>query len=235
MSNTRHLSLPFIAAAQAQKHVTVNEALSRIDCVVSGTVLSRSESVPTSPEDGDCSIVPDGAGGAWAGRDGEIACFLNGGWDFIQPWNGMQIWVSDEAMFAVFVGRWVAGATALSPGGAATFSLIAEFDHELAAGPVSSIAAAIPDKAVVLGVSARVLTEITGTTSWRLGVTGSDDRYGSGFGAAQGAFAEGVTGSPLAYYGPTDLIISAEGGAFSAGSIRVAIHYASIAAPAMVS
>ena len=34
MSDSLNLNLPYVEAAQAQKHVTVNEALSRLDALV---------------------------------------------------------------------------------------------------------------------------------------------------------------------------------------------------------
>jgi hypothetical protein len=39
MSETIHLRLPYLAAAQAQKHVTHNEALSRLDATVQLAVI----------------------------------------------------------------------------------------------------------------------------------------------------------------------------------------------------
>ena len=46
MTDTSNLTLPLLAAAQAQKHVTVNEALQRLDGVVQLTLRSRSEATP---------------------------------------------------------------------------------------------------------------------------------------------------------------------------------------------
>ena len=50
MTNTPNLSLPYLATAQAQKHVTVNEALSQLDGLVQLSVLDRDlASPPGSP------------------------------------------------------------------------------------------------------------------------------------------------------------------------------------------
>jgi hypothetical protein len=84
----------------------------------------------------------------------------------------------------------------------------------------------------VLGVTGRVLTELTGATGWSLGVTGSPDRYGTGYGTGAGSFAHGVTGQPQAYYGQTELAVTAEGGAFTGGTVRLAVHLLDLQPPA---
>ena len=69
MSNTTtHLMVPYLAAAQAQKHVTHNEALRILDGLVQLSVLDRDLAAPpASPADGDRYIVGSGATGDWAG------------------------------------------------------------------------------------------------------------------------------------------------------------------------
>ena len=50
MANTTHLQLPLLAAAQAQKHVTYNEAIQRLDGLVQLSVKDRDLiSPPGSP------------------------------------------------------------------------------------------------------------------------------------------------------------------------------------------
>ena len=46
MTDTPRMSLPLLAPAQAQKHVTVNEALARIDALTHLTLASVSLTVP---------------------------------------------------------------------------------------------------------------------------------------------------------------------------------------------
>jgi hypothetical protein len=58
---TTHLLLPYILAAQAQKHVTHNEALRILDGLVQLSVLDRDLAAPpASPADGDRYIVASG-------------------------------------------------------------------------------------------------------------------------------------------------------------------------------
>lgn len=225
MSDTSRFKMPLLDAAQAQKHVTINESLVRADALAASAVISQSLSTPPStPGDGDVYIIGAGASGDWAGQDNEIGLFLNGGWEFITPWSGARFWLQDVSNWIVYDGTWIADRVAGGPGGAVTFGRVIESDHTLSLASSSTTSAIIPDKAVVLGVTARVIAEITGATGWSLGIAGSTDRYGTGYGTALNSFAHGVSGQPLAYYGGTELVITAEGGDFTAGAIRLALH-----------
>ncbi|MDX2237836.1 MAG: DUF2793 domain-containing protein [Hyphomonadaceae bacterium] len=98
MSNTTHLQLPYLASAQAQKHVTVNESLSALDRIVQLTALSATTSAqPASPADGDLYILPPGkTGAAWASfADHAVAHYLDGAWAQITPREGWRAWVRD--------------------------------------------------------------------------------------------------------------------------------------------
>ncbi|WP_052731932.1 DUF2793 domain-containing protein [Devosia geojensis] len=110
MDQTARLNLPFILSAQAQKHVTHNEALLALDALVQPVVASRSvASPPASPLLGEAYIVADGAGGAWAGHDREIAVWRSGAWVFHDPAGGWQAYVEDARELVVFqAGAWVA-------------------------------------------------------------------------------------------------------------------------------
>lgn len=233
MPDTARLSLPLLDAAQAQKHVTVNEALARADALTAGRAeaLDRADP-PAAPAEGTLWGVGPGATGAWAGQEGRMALFLNGGWSFADPWDGWTLWDAEtRAARRHGPGGWSVAALSGSPGGAATVAQVAEIDHVLAAGASSATSAVIPDKAVVLGVTGRVVAAIGGASGWSLGVAGAATRYGSGFGAGTGSFARGVTGQPQAYFGDTALLLTAEGGDFTAGTVRLAVHYLAISPP----
>ncbi len=113
MADSTHLALPYLEAAQAQKHVTHNEALRILDALVMLTVLDRDLTVPpTSPADGDRYLVAFGASGAWVSRDGNIATCQDGAWRFSTPQEGWRLWVADEAALLVFDGAsWVGAST----------------------------------------------------------------------------------------------------------------------------
>jgi hypothetical protein len=235
MSDTPRFFMPLLDAAQAQKHVTVNEALSRADALAAGRVERRDLAAPpASAADGEAFIVGQGATGEWAGQDGALALYLNGGWEFVAPWEGATFWVAAERLRATRDGgAWVEGRAAGSWGGAATLGRVIEFDQALS-GAFVATAAVIPDKAVVLGVTGRVIEAIGGATGWSLGVAGSTGRYGTGYGIAAGSFAHGVSGQPQAYYGGTALVLTAEGGSFTGGAVRLAVHCVEIVPPEAV-
>ena len=99
MSETPNLALPLLAAAQAQKHVTHNEALFAIDALLQVAVRDRDLAVPPgSPAEGERYIVAAGATGAWAGRAGSIASRQDGIWRFHAPRAGFVAYVADERL-----------------------------------------------------------------------------------------------------------------------------------------
>jgi hypothetical protein len=227
MSETANLCLPLVQAAQAQKHVTVNEALALLDAMAQLSVVSRSMITPPAAEpDGTAHIVPPGASGAWQDRAGSVAVFANGGWVFLSARAGWKAWVRDEACHAVYDGAvWVAGAMALSPSGAASLFEVLERDVVLSPGQTVTAADVIPARSTVFGVSGIVIDAILGDlASWRLGVPGATDRYGSGLGLPLGTWVEGLNGQPQAHYSATPLVLSAEGGMFAGGRVRLAVH-----------
>lgn len=117
MTDTPHLALPLIAAAQADKHVTHNEALARLDALVHLAVLDRDLAAPpASPAEGDRYLVPAGATGAWAGKAGSIAAFQAGGWVFLGVRPGFRLYVADEKRLIVHDGTgFVTAGEAVNP------------------------------------------------------------------------------------------------------------------------
>lgn len=83
------LSLPLILPAQAQKHVTHNEALRLLDILVHLAVLDRNRSEPPAqPAEGDRHIVGPAPTGAWTGQAGKVAAFWGGAWVTLDPRPG---------------------------------------------------------------------------------------------------------------------------------------------------
>ena len=105
MANSPNLALPYIEAAQAQKHVTHNEALRQLDVLVQAAVINRVLTVaPATPNDGDRYIPAAGSTGAWTGRDGTIAAYQDGAWAFYQPRAGWLAWCIAEAAILYHTG-----------------------------------------------------------------------------------------------------------------------------------
>jgi hypothetical protein len=178
--------------------------------------------------------LPDGVGGEWADHARKIAVWSNGGWMFLEARAGWRVW--DEQSFGERVydgGGWSAVANDVSENGAATLGSVIEFDHTITAGVSNETAVAIPANSSVIGVTGRVLSQMygDGVTSWSVGVAGAENRYGSGLGLDQGSYALGLSGAPVTYYSDTPLVLSAEGGSFASGSVRIALHVVQLRPP----
>jgi hypothetical protein len=106
------LALPLILAAQAQKHVTHNEALQRLDVLVQPVLAGLGSTVPPAePAAGETHALGTGATGAWEGHDGELAGWAPGGWVFAAPRPGWRAWLAPAAELRVWDGAaWVAPA-----------------------------------------------------------------------------------------------------------------------------
>jgi hypothetical protein len=119
---SNRLKLPLLAAAQAQKEVTHNEALALADIAVQPVVQSVGPAtVPTTPALGQCWIIGVLPTGAWAGHAGALAGWTSGGWRFVEPFEGMQAWsLADGVMVRRGAAAWDIGAStaaSLSVGG----------------------------------------------------------------------------------------------------------------------
>ena len=108
MDDTANLGLPYLAGAQAQKHVTLNESLRILDTLVQAGAVSRAEAAPPpSPAEGSRYIVPGGGEAAWGAPANVLAARLDGAWRHHEPREGWLVHVADEAAFVVFrAGAW---------------------------------------------------------------------------------------------------------------------------------
>lgn len=103
--NTRILSLPLIQGGQAQKHITHNEALRRLDALVQPVALDMDLTAPPALSDeGDRHIIAPGPSGEWAGKGGKIAVREGQAWAFIAPAEGWQVYVIALGAVATFDG-----------------------------------------------------------------------------------------------------------------------------------
>jgi hypothetical protein len=108
MSDTTRLALPRIVAAQAQKHVTHNDALQILDALVQISVLDRPrDDPPATPAEGDRCIVGTSPTSAFAGRPGALAAFDDGAWRFLTPRAGWIAHVRSDGTLLLHDGtRW---------------------------------------------------------------------------------------------------------------------------------
>ena len=109
MNNTDLLKLPYIAASQAQKHVTHNEALRIVDSLIHISVADRDlTSPPAAPAPSERYLIATPASDAWSGQDGRIAAFQDGAWHYYTPKSGWRLWVEDERTAIIYDGTtWV--------------------------------------------------------------------------------------------------------------------------------
>lgn len=108
---TARLALPLIAAGQAQKELSHNEALVLVDAALGAAAESAGiNEPPSSPLEGQCWIVGNAPTGAWEGQGRALAIWTAGGWRFITATPGLSVWVEDRQLWAVYQGtEWVIG------------------------------------------------------------------------------------------------------------------------------
>lgn len=83
------LSLPYLMPSQAQKHVTHNEALQKLDALVQLAVEAfDSNTPPELPSAGSVYALGDNPVEEWAGHPNELAAWIDESWLFILPQEG---------------------------------------------------------------------------------------------------------------------------------------------------
>jgi hypothetical protein len=94
--------------SQAQKHVTHNEALQRLDAVIHLTLSGFAETdPPAEPEDGYMAGLGAAPTGAWSGQGGSVAYWDGSAWMFLMPQEGWRAWGVSETELRVWRdGSW---------------------------------------------------------------------------------------------------------------------------------
>lgn len=97
------LDLPYIAPSQAQKHVTHNEALQRLDALTQLYIETLNAlSPPAVPAPGEVYALGASPSGAWAGQGGQLAYWTGAGWLFIAPREGWRAWDKAGSVLRVY-------------------------------------------------------------------------------------------------------------------------------------
>jgi hypothetical protein len=92
----------------------------------------------------------------------------------------------------------------------------------------------IPAGSLVLAVTLRVTTTITGATTFTIGDGTTANRWGTGIALAAGTtttLADAVTATPAIYPTATSVVLTATGSNFTAGAVRISVFYYSVTAP----
>ena len=109
MEISENLELPYILSSQAQKHVTHNEAIRRLDALVQLSVESRTENTPPlAPQPGARYLIAPSGTGEWQGHDNKIAAWQDGAWTFLEPQEGWLCWLADVHKLIIHnAGEWI--------------------------------------------------------------------------------------------------------------------------------
>lgn len=105
MTTTPLLSIDEMAASQAGKYLTFNEAVRAIEALTIRVLDIRTSAPPGSPSDGDCYICGTGSiSGDWSGFAVDDLAFYNQGWYNLTPFEGVRVWINDENRLYVYSG-----------------------------------------------------------------------------------------------------------------------------------
>ncbi len=104
MPHTPNLSLPYLEAGQAQKHVTLNESLRALDAVTQLAVTAVSDGPPAAPAEGERYIVGTDPADAFAGHAHKVAAYQDGAWIFLAPQPGWRAWNMHAERLLVWTG-----------------------------------------------------------------------------------------------------------------------------------
>ncbi len=184
---TPNLRLPYISAAQAQKHVTHNAAISALDALVQLSVVSRAVAdPPADPAAGARYIVAAGATGAWAAQADRVAAWQDGAWIFYAAAEGWLAWVEDEDRLCAYDGaHWspAGGAASLNPATLVGVNALADTTNRLAVNSPSSLFYSdggghrhIIDKAGIAD-TASVLYQVGYSGRAEMGLTGDNNLH----------------------------------------------------------
>jgi hypothetical protein len=226
-NTTGRLLLPYILQSQSQKEVTHNDALNILDVLIQAVVQDVGLNTPPgSPTVGQCWVVGSSPTGAWVGKASQIAQAADGGgWFFVAPFKRLKLWNETTDEYVMFDGtNCVSEGLLLKETGEYLRVEHKTEDVTVNTGAFKDTTIQIPDRAIVLAVNVRVITAITGATSFGIGVAGDTTRYGNLIGTALDSTNVGIT-SPLAYYANTAIRLTANGGNFTGGVIRTTMQY----------
>jgi hypothetical protein len=88
----------------------------------------------------------------------------------------------------------------------------------------------IPANCILLGVTARVTTAITGATTFDIGDGSTADRFGDDIAIALNTTANNCI-APALITAATNVVLTANGSDFTAGAVRLTAHYMTLVAP----
>lgn len=197
MAATSHLGLVLVETAQAQKEITVNTALKRIDALLNTGVIDKDLATPpVSPQEGDVYIIAASPSGAWAGHSGKLTYFEQI-WRFVTPREGLTLWVQDEDLLYTFDGSaWVVTVSSGGGGSGNSFTTIA------VSGQSNVVADSVSDTLTLAAGSGITLTTNASTDTVTITASGGGGGSGDVTGAVSSAdnaivVFDGTTGKSI--------------------------------------
>lgn len=225
MSQTGRLGLPYIVTSQAQKEVTHNEGLNRLDAYITPVVSEMVDAPPGSPAEGDLVIVGTSPSGAFVGNENALAQYLTGGWVFYTPFKWMDAVVESLDSRMTYDGSgWIPFGLIMKDTGEYLRVGHQQEDVTVSSGASVDTTITIPNRSILLTVNVRVTTAVTGASSFDVGISGETSKFGGSIGIGQDSTNIGIIG-PIAFYSDTAVRLTANGSDFTGGVIRTTMQY----------
>ena len=166
------------------------------------------------------------------GTAAQVAAFTGAAGEMVVDTTNNRVVVQDGATAGGFPAAKLSEAGAVTGEYGSSVQLGLLEDLIICSGASSVSTKQIPDRAIVLAVSVCVVTAITGATSFNVDATTNSSggagttsgQFGGSLGIAAGSNNSGVIG-PTAWYAASTIKLTANGGNFTAGSVRVSIQY----------
>ncbi len=227
MSQTPHLQLDYLLPEQAQKHVTLNDGLRRLDGLMQLSVISRTQaSPPKTPKNGDRYLLPENAKAAWGQAGGHLALYEDTAWHFFAPRAGWRLWEEACQDFLIFNGTdW----QSILPQNSPASSLITTLQAEVDITEPSLIS--LPSHTIFFGVAVKMLEAIEGAQSWSLGVANGTNRFGNWLSIGKGSEIRGPADPSVVYWSDTPILATPINGSFTKGRVASAIYYLRLPIP----
>lgn len=157
MTTTTKLGLELLASAAANQ-ILSNTTFAMLNQLVQAAATDRLNTPPGSPADEALYIITATATGAWAGKENQLAYWLDstGAWQYIAPREGMLVHVNDENVYYKYDGSaWAS----FSAGGTFTGGTLTSALNE---APATTLASA---STVDVGAELANTVIISGTTT----------------------------------------------------------------------
>lgn len=178
---TANLELPYILPSQAQKHVTHNEALQRLDVLTQLTITASLSTPPSDPQEGACYDIATSSTGTWAGKSGKLVFWQDGDWIFVTPREGWRGWFLAEDKMKVHTGSLWATYDAVGAPAHLGINTTADNTNRLAVSAAATLLThdgnghQVKVNKATAGDTASLLFQSGWSGRAEMGLTGSDD------------------------------------------------------------